>query len=186
MVVSSTFKSLWVQEAVREYFIEIDRVPRDEMHAHVLASPSSSEELRKHLAKLNACRDGEAEVFSLAYDDGSQAATMSRSFDWDNDTRRPVLDCAQFLICVVKWDEFHALLFVPRSLLPESVEAKVERNIIKWYVRHVTFWADYDELIQEWLNNLLEAVDSEDLPLCVEGVSGSQVRFVGACLNSVL
>ena len=34
--------------------IQIDRVTRDEMHAHVLASPSSAEELRKHLTKLNA------------------------------------------------------------------------------------------------------------------------------------
>ena len=57
-----TVKSLWVQEAVREYFLEIDRVPRDEMPAHVLASPSSAEELRKHLTKLNAGRDGEAEI----------------------------------------------------------------------------------------------------------------------------
>ena len=65
-----TVKSLWVQEAVREYSIEIDRVPRDEMHAHVLASPSSAEELRKHLTKLNAYRDGEAEISSLPYDDG--------------------------------------------------------------------------------------------------------------------
>ena len=51
-----------VLEAVREYSIEVDRVPRDEMHAHVLASPSSAEELRRHLTKLNAYRDGEAEV----------------------------------------------------------------------------------------------------------------------------
>ena len=57
-----TVKSLWVQEAVREYSIEIDRVPRDEMPAHVLASPSSAEELRKHLTKLTAYRDGEAEI----------------------------------------------------------------------------------------------------------------------------
>ena len=57
-----TVKSLWVQEAVREYSIEIDRVPRDEMRAHVLASPSSAEELRKHLTKLNAYRDGEAKI----------------------------------------------------------------------------------------------------------------------------
>ena len=57
-----TVKSLWVQEAVREYSIESDRVPRDEMHVHVLASPSSAEELRKHLTILNAYRDGEAKV----------------------------------------------------------------------------------------------------------------------------
>ena len=42
-----TVKSLWVQDAGREYSIEIERVPRDEMRAHVLASPSSAEELRK-------------------------------------------------------------------------------------------------------------------------------------------
>ena len=36
-------------------------VPRDEMLAHVLASPSNAEELRKTLTELNAYRDGEAE-----------------------------------------------------------------------------------------------------------------------------
>ena len=54
-----TVKSLWVQEAVREYATAIERVPRDVMHAHVLASPSSAEE---HLTEFNAYRDGEAEV----------------------------------------------------------------------------------------------------------------------------
>ena len=38
-----TVKSLWVQEAVREYFITIERVPRDAMLAHILASPSSAD-----------------------------------------------------------------------------------------------------------------------------------------------
>ena len=57
-----TVKSLWVEEAVREYSIEIERISRDEMHAHMLASPSSVEELRKHLTELNAYSDGEAEV----------------------------------------------------------------------------------------------------------------------------
>ena len=33
-----TVKSLWSQEAVREYSFEIDRVPRDEMQSHILAS----------------------------------------------------------------------------------------------------------------------------------------------------
>ena len=93
---------------------------------------------------------------------------------------------AQLLTSVVKWDEFHALLFVPRSLLPESVETKEKRNIIKWYVRRVSFWTDCDELIQEWLNNVQEFVDSEDLPWCVEIQSASRLRCVGACLNSVL
>ena len=65
----------------------------------------------------------------------------------------------------MKWDEFHALLFVLRSPLPESVETKEKRNIIKWDVRRVSFWTDCDELVQEWLNNVQEAVDSEDLPL---------------------
>ena len=60
-----TVKSLWVQEAL---LIAIERVPRDVMHAHVLASPSSAEELRKHLTELKAYRDGEAEVLVLAYD----------------------------------------------------------------------------------------------------------------------
>ena len=49
-----TFKSLWVQEAVREYSIEIERISRDEMPAHIFASPSSAEELRKHFAELLA------------------------------------------------------------------------------------------------------------------------------------
>ena len=31
-----TVKSLWVQEAVREYSITIEKVPRDAMHAHIL------------------------------------------------------------------------------------------------------------------------------------------------------
>ena len=56
-----TIKSLWVQEAVREYSIEMERISRDEMHAHILGSPSSAEESRTHLTKLNAYRDGEAE-----------------------------------------------------------------------------------------------------------------------------
>ena len=43
-----TVKSLWVQEAVREYSTEIERLSRDEMHAHILASPSSAEELCEH------------------------------------------------------------------------------------------------------------------------------------------
>ena len=37
-----------------DWGIEIERISRDEMHAHVLASPSSAEELRNHLTKLNA------------------------------------------------------------------------------------------------------------------------------------
>ena len=53
--------NLWVQEAVREYPIAVESVPRDAMHAHVLASPSSEEEFRKHLTELNAYREGEAE-----------------------------------------------------------------------------------------------------------------------------
>ena len=57
-----TVKSLWVQDAVREHSIEIERISRGEMHAHILASPSSAAELRKHLTELNAKRDGVAEV----------------------------------------------------------------------------------------------------------------------------
>ena len=45
-----TVKSLWVREAVWE------RISRDEMYAHNLASPSSEEELRDHLTELNAFR----------------------------------------------------------------------------------------------------------------------------------
>ena len=52
-----TVKSLWVQEAVREYSIEIERISRNEMHAHILASPSSADELIKHLTELNAFRN---------------------------------------------------------------------------------------------------------------------------------
>ena len=63
-----TVKSLWVQEAVREHSIAIESVPRDVMHAHVLGSPSSAEELRKHLTELDSHRDGEAEVKILSYD----------------------------------------------------------------------------------------------------------------------
>ena len=48
-----TIKSLWVQETVREYLITIERVPRGAMHAHTLASPSSADELKKHLTELN-------------------------------------------------------------------------------------------------------------------------------------
>ena len=43
-----TVKSLWVQAAVREYSIAIERVSRDVVYAHILASPSSAEELSKH------------------------------------------------------------------------------------------------------------------------------------------
>ena len=43
-----TVKSWWVQDAVREYLITIENVPRDAMHAHILASPSSADELTKH------------------------------------------------------------------------------------------------------------------------------------------
>ena len=67
-----TVKSLWVQEAVREYSIEIERISRDEMHAHILASPPSAEVLRNHLTKLNAYRDGETEIRSLAHGDGGE------------------------------------------------------------------------------------------------------------------
>ena len=56
-----TVIALLVQEAVRDYSIEIARISRDMMHAHVLASPSSAEELRKHLTELNAFRILESE-----------------------------------------------------------------------------------------------------------------------------
>ena len=46
----------------RSYSIATEKVPRDVVRAHVLASPSSAEELRKHLTELSAYRDGEAEV----------------------------------------------------------------------------------------------------------------------------
>ena len=56
MVVHITVKSLWVQEEARDYSIEIERISRDEMHAHILASPSSAEELRNDLTELSAFR----------------------------------------------------------------------------------------------------------------------------------
>ena len=56
-----TVKSLWVQEAVRKYSSEIERTSRDEMHAHILASLSSAQELRNHLTELNAFRSLESE-----------------------------------------------------------------------------------------------------------------------------
>ena len=60
-----TAKSLWVQEAVHEYFFfKKKKVPRYEMHAHVFASPSSAEGLRKHLTKLNAHRDTSGRGFN--------------------------------------------------------------------------------------------------------------------------
>ena len=44
------------------YAIAIERGLRDVMHAHVLTSPSSAVESRKHLTELNVYRDGVAEV----------------------------------------------------------------------------------------------------------------------------
>ena len=61
----STVKSLWVQEAVLEYSIETERISRDEMHAHILASPSSAQELRNHLTEVNAFRSLESEEADL-------------------------------------------------------------------------------------------------------------------------
>ena len=57
-----TGKALLVQEAVRDYSIEVARISRDMMNVHVLASPSSDEELRKHLTELNAFRILESEA----------------------------------------------------------------------------------------------------------------------------
>ena len=59
-----TVKSLWVQEAVREYLITTDKVPRDAMNAHILASPSA-DALKKHQTELNGFRieeNGEIEL----------------------------------------------------------------------------------------------------------------------------
>ena len=75
----------------------------------------------------------------------------------------------QLLTSVVKWCEFHTLLFVPRSLLLDLVETKVKRNISKWYGRRVSSWNDCDTVVQEWLNNVQELADSDDLLLCDEG-----------------
>ena len=54
-----TVKSWWVQDAVREYLITIENVPRDAMHAHILASPSSAHELTKHVTELKGFRSVE-------------------------------------------------------------------------------------------------------------------------------
>ena len=56
---------------------------------------------------------------------------MSRTFCWDTDTCRPALDRAQLLTSDVNWDEFHASLSVPRSLLPELAEISMKINFIK-------------------------------------------------------
>ena len=60
-----TVKALLVQEAVRDYSIEVARISRDVMNAHVLSSPSSDEELRKDLTELNAFRIMESEAAEL-------------------------------------------------------------------------------------------------------------------------
>ena len=56
-----TVKSLWFQEAVREYLITIEKVPRDAIRAHILVCPSSADELTKHLTELNGFRSLELE-----------------------------------------------------------------------------------------------------------------------------
>ena len=55
-----TDKSLWVQQAVRDYSIVVEKIARDEMHALILASPSSAEELWKHLTQLNGFRSAQS------------------------------------------------------------------------------------------------------------------------------
>ena len=60
-----TVKSLWVQEAVREYLITVEKVSRDAMNAHILASPSTADELQKHLTELNGFRIEENEETEL-------------------------------------------------------------------------------------------------------------------------
>ena len=52
---------LVVQEGVRDYSIEIERISRDEIHDYVLASPSSAEGLRKLLTELHAFRISDLE-----------------------------------------------------------------------------------------------------------------------------
>ena len=56
-----TVKSLWVQEAVCDYLITIERVSRDVMHAHFLASLSTADELTRHLTELKGFRSTELE-----------------------------------------------------------------------------------------------------------------------------
>ena len=58
-----TVQSLWVQEAVRDYLIEIERISRDEMCMLTsLSLQTSAEELRQHLTELNASRSLDSEV----------------------------------------------------------------------------------------------------------------------------
>ena len=45
-------KHIWIHEAVRRYGVQIHRVPRADLHAHILASPSRAEELKEHMSEL--------------------------------------------------------------------------------------------------------------------------------------
>ena len=140
------------------------------MHAHILASPSSAEEPRKPPDRVECIPRRKRPKFEfwpmmwLGEIDFS-AVTWPRLFHWGNDACWPIVDRSQFLTRVGSRNEFFALLFVPRILLPESVETKVKRNISMWCVRRVSFWNDCDELIQEWLNIVQELADAEDLLL---------------------
>ena len=50
-------KDLWVQAITKELGVSIVKVAREEMHAHILASPARPEELQHHLAALGAFRE---------------------------------------------------------------------------------------------------------------------------------
>ena len=87
---------------------------------------------------------------------GFPAVTTLRSHDWRIVACWPVLDRAQLSTSVVNRNEFHALLLLHRSLLPEKVETGAV---------DASFWNDCDELIQECLNIVQEREGSEDLLL---------------------
>ena len=50
-------KDLWGQDLIRRYAVKVRRVDRAEMHAHVLASPSSAHDFEYHLEQLGLYRD---------------------------------------------------------------------------------------------------------------------------------
>ena len=74
-----TVKSLWVQEAVRDYSITIERVSRDVMHAHFLASPSTADELTRHLTELKGFRSTELED---AHGERDNAENLGTEVQW--------------------------------------------------------------------------------------------------------
>ena len=112
---------------------------------------------------------------------------MLRSLDWCNVTCEPAFDRGQFLTSVVKMERVPCVAARASEPLPKSLETQVKCNNIKWYVRRVSIWSVCDEVIQECLNNVLEAVDSEDIPCALRAKWPSEVRMRcgSASLNPV-